>query len=125
MDNKHVLLSSFFPLALPFPFTALHTETKLVDGCSFSAFGNIHSYVTGDFAIYNIPGNIKSNHPPELQILIPKAISVFGNQLISHCSANLFGIYHFVFRKAFQAHQHHAKFIASGKATKPDLPAVR
>jgi hypothetical protein len=68
MDNKHVLLSSFFPLALPFPFTALHTETKLVDGCSFSAFGNIHSYVTGDFAIYNIPGNIKSNHPPELQI---------------------------------------------------------
>jgi hypothetical protein len=68
MDNKHVLLSSFFPLALPQLYTVQQTETKLASGCSLSALGQIHSYITGDFAIYNIPGNIKSNCDPEQQI---------------------------------------------------------
>ncbi|MBP6516389.1 MAG: hypothetical protein KA242_05005 [Chitinophagales bacterium] len=68
MENKHVLLSSFFPLALPLHYTVQQTETKLGSGCSHSAIGNIHSYITGEFAIYNIPGNTKSNCSPEQQI---------------------------------------------------------
>lgn len=68
MDNKHVLLSSFFPLALPLHYTVPQAETKVVSGCSLSALGQMHSYITGDFAIYNIPGNIKSSSDPEQQI---------------------------------------------------------
>ena len=68
MDNKHVLLSSFFPLALPLHYTVQQTQTKLTSGCSLSALGNIHSYITGEFAIYNISGIINSNCSPEQQI---------------------------------------------------------
>ena len=68
MDNKHVLLSSFFPLALPLHYTVQQTETKLTSGCSLSALRQIHSYITGEFAIYNISGIINSNCSPEQQI---------------------------------------------------------
>ncbi len=68
MDNKHVLLSSFFPLALLLHYTVQQTETKLTSGCSLSALRQIHSYITGEFAIYNISGIINSNCSPEQQI---------------------------------------------------------
>lgn len=68
MDNKHVLLSSFFPLASSLHFNLEQTETKIGSGCSHSANGNMYSYITGEFAIYNIPGIINSNCSPEQQI---------------------------------------------------------
>lgn len=93
MDNKHILLSSFFPLALPLHYTVQQAETQLMstNGCSLSATSEIQSYITGDFAIYTIPANSQSSFTPEQQIqtLLRKNNHLKGSLVVhSPSSAN-------------------------------------